>query len=117
MSGPFWPIAGIPTPAGAAIPKRRDIDIWYAERTKNPQTALEVSLFIQAMAQWYKQDIKDQLSYFRIAGECLTFTTDRKLIYLAIHGQPYPVTWDQATKDDTGVYCTHGEPTFPTFHR
>ena len=67
MSGTY-PIKGIPLPTDPdpnhLIPVRQEIDAWYS----NPDNAIQVSLFIQAMEKFQKMKITEQLSFYRIAG-------------------------------------------------
>ena len=91
-----YPIKGIPLAPGQPLPTRKEITAWYS----NDENALQVSLFIQALALFQKMPATDQLSYFRVAG---------------IHGFPL-VSWDGVT-DPKGWYCSHQQPTFPTWHR
>jgi hypothetical protein len=63
----FYPITGI-VPTGPTVPNRRNIEVWYAERLTHAETAIQVTLFILAMNEWYLQPVDDQLSYFRVAG-------------------------------------------------
>jgi tyrosinase len=91
-----YPIKGIPLAPGQPLPTRKEITAW----SSNDENALQVSLFIQALALFQKMPATDQLSYFRVAG---------------IHGFPL-VSWDGVT-DPKGWYCSHQQPTFPTWHR
>src|ERR1700722_677388 len=91
-----YPIKGIPLVPGQPLPTRKEITAWYS----NDENALQVSLFIQALNLFQKMPATDQLSYFRVAG---------------IHGYPL-VSWDGVT-DPAGFYCSHQQPTFPTWHR
>lgn len=67
MSGTY-PIKGIPLPTDPdpkhPIPVRQEIDAWYS----NPDNAIQVSLFIQAMDKFQKMKITEQLSFYQVAG-------------------------------------------------
>jgi tyrosinase len=94
MAAPTYPISGIPVPSGSPIPMRQEIDAW----SQNPDNAIQVSLFVQALTRFQKISFKDQLSYYQVAG---------------IHGFPV-VPWDGVPG---GFYCSHNRITFPTWHR
>jgi tyrosinase len=63
------PISGIPLPEKPIphhpVPLRQNINTWY----DNPDNALQVSLFIQALTKFQELPFDDQLSYFRIASK------------------------------------------------
>jgi tyrosinase len=89
-----YAIKGIPFTPGAEIPIRQEIDTWFS----NPENAIQVSLFIQALTKFQKMKFSDKLSYFSVAG---------------IHGFPV-IPWDGVPG---GFYCAHNRITFPTWHR
>ena len=74
------------------------------------------------MIIFQEKEITNQLSYFQIAGKYSYTTTEAAADkHKGIHGFPR-VTWNGATdekkkKEEQGFYCTHGLPTFPTWHR
>lgn len=63
-----YPITGIPLPTAPdpthPIPVRQEIDAWYS----NPDNAIQVSLFIQALEKFMKTDYREMLSYYQVAG-------------------------------------------------
>ncbi|MCJ1427273.1 hypothetical protein MMC29_005176, partial [Sticta canariensis] len=97
MTGTY-PIKGIPLPTHPdpkhPILVRLEIDAWYS----NPNNALQVSLFIEAMEKFQKMKITEQLSFYQVAG---------------IHGLPW-TDWDGVKG---GEFCKHNTATFPTWHR
>ena len=118
----YYPITGIPLVPDAhhPIPLRRELNEWY----KDPLNGIQVSLFIQALDRFQKTSFEQKLSYFQVAGWFLcgkAFRVGRLTCTAGIHGQP-GLAWDSAPpppkedEDDDGpVYCTHGQPTFPTW--
>ncbi|KAL7936844.1 Monophenol monooxygenase [Trichoderma chlorosporum] len=118
ISGDNDPVPIIPIPIeDGVIPHRRNVKTWYDEAQTSTATALELSLFIQAMTKFQALPPKDQLSYFRIAG---------------IHSYPSNVPWNMNKEpipyDDPnmakrmkngegGDYCPHNKFVFPTWHR
>ncbi|KAM3068241.1 hypothetical protein ACMFMG_011286 [Clarireedia jacksonii] len=99
----FYVIQGISIPEPPdpvhPIPIRPEVGEWYDSRDQNPTIAIQVSLYLQALLKFQRQSWTEQLSYFQIAG---------------IHGFPAQV-WDDT--GETGFYCAHQLPTFPTWHR
>lgn len=63
-----YAITGIPLPTAPdpkhPIPIRQEIDAWYS----NPDNAIQVSLFIQALEKFMKTDYREKLSYYQVAG-------------------------------------------------
>ena len=57
------PLPTVPDPKHP-IPVRQDIDAWYS----NPDNAVQVSLFIQAMIKFQKTDFNNMLSYYQVSG-------------------------------------------------
>ncbi|KAL3426473.1 hypothetical protein PVAG01_03264 [Phlyctema vagabunda] len=100
-----YPITGIPI-VGSDIPTRQEITSWV----NNEENKYQVSLFMQAMTEFKKRDIKELLSFFQVAG---------------IHCYPL-VGWDgeqpvtnknKNPTDNEPGYCNHNMITFPTWHR
>ncbi|KAL7900614.1 Monophenol monooxygenase [Trichoderma sp. SZMC 28014] len=111
------PIVPISIDATDKIPHRRNVTKWFEEAKTSQETALQLSLFIQAMNKFQLLPPEDQLSYFRIAG---------------IHSYPPNVSWNMCKEpipyDDPdmekrmkngegGDYCAHNNFVFPTWHR
>ncbi|KAK7432037.1 hypothetical protein QQZ08_001327 [Neonectria magnoliae] len=93
-----YPITGVKVDAGAAIPLRKNINA--LQSTGGPQW----DLYIRSLVEMHKQDPKDQLSFFQVAG---------------IHGKPY-IEWNGAGKRTSNGwqgYCPHGENLFLPWHR
>lgn len=101
MSIQSYAIKGIPLPAKPdphhPIPLRKEVTTWASD----PENAVQLSLFIQALIKFQQVPHTDQLSYYQIAG---------------IHGQP-STTWDSENTDTGTWYCNHQLTTFPTWHR
>ncbi|KAK3374755.1 common central domain of tyrosinase-domain-containing protein [Podospora didyma] len=99
-------IKGIP-PVGGKPGIRKEFSKWSTEQ---PETSIQVSLFIRALQRFYARDYKETLSYFQVAS---------------IHGFPGDLKWDnsdapQYTREGYKghhIYCTHNLQTFPTWHR
>jgi tyrosinase len=96
----YYPIKGIPLPAKPdpqhPIPLRKEVTAWSSD----PNNAIQLSLFIQALIQFQEMPVKEKLSYYQISG---------------IHG--YPATsWD-GEAGPSQFYCNHQRTTFPTWHR
>ncbi|OJD29174.1 tyrosinase central domain containing protein [Diplodia corticola] len=112
------PIRPIPLHENTKALARRSVTKWFQE-AQNPDndTALELSLFINAMAKFQSLPPNDQLSYYRIAG---------------IHSSPRNVPWNMGNgpipyndpnlderieRGEGGAYCMHNKVLFPTWHR
>lgn len=67
MSQTFYPIIGIPVPAGEEPPPRRDISSWSTSEDHNDQ--IQVSLFIRALHKMQERNpVDNPLSYYQLAG-------------------------------------------------
>lgn len=64
MADETYPITGIPLVLGQPFPLRQEITAWF----NNDANKYQVSLFLQALAEFKKKDIEDKLSYFQVAG-------------------------------------------------
>jgi hypothetical protein len=74
---------------------RMEID----EMAKVPELFNLYLLALEAV-QNASRDVNDHFSWYEIGG---------------IHGAPYRRGWNGV--GNRGGYCTHGDPTFPTWHR
>ena len=81
-----FPIIGIPMPSVPdpqhPIPLRKEVTAWASD----PDNAVQLSLFIQALIKFQQMDFQNELSYYGVAG---------------IHGYP-AVSWDGAKTPITG---------------
>jgi tyrosinase len=63
-----YAIKGIPLPKHPdphhPIPVRQEITSWYS----NPDNAIQVSLYIQALSRFQQLPIDKKVSYFQVAG-------------------------------------------------
>ena len=63
MTTPSYPIQGIPD----GVHPRKELSAWSTDADETSK--IQVSLFIQAMAEFQKVNpVTDQLSYYRVAG-------------------------------------------------
>jgi tyrosinase len=123
MSASNYVISPLPLPPGPSppTPVRQNLDLYPLPTERNDPSMME--LYIEAMQIFMEMnDLDDELSYFRVAGQCSLvsniITTD--LCLIAIHGAPY-VGWGKCNSPPThpygGNFCVHNNVTFPTFHR
>jgi len=82
-------------PSGGQLGLRMEID----DMMKIPDLA---NLYLQAVEahQNASRDANDHFSWYEVSG---------------IHGAPYQRGWNGVSNN--GGYCSHGNPTFPTWHR
>ncbi|RPA75533.1 Di-copper centre-containing protein [Ascobolus immersus RN42] len=81
---------------GLGAVERMDVDVLLS---KYPDT---FNLYILALEEISKQDNKDKMSYYEIAG---------------IHGLPFRAWSDVTDGPIANGYCPHGTVLFPTWHR
>ena len=67
MSGQTYPITGIPTGSLKPAPLRQEISSWW-DLNDPEKNKLQISLFIQALAQFKALQIEDKLSYYQVSG-------------------------------------------------